>query len=330
LSQVDPEFLMAAAENTYETNRKARTRTEEDNMLTEKTFDAGRVTIHYAEGPASGLPLVLLHDLTASWQTYLSLLPLVSCRHHTYALDLRGHGRSSHANSVYEIEEYGDDVLRFLRAIVPAPAVLVGHSLGAEVALWVAAAAPERVRAVVLEEPGLYALARDRFVHHPLHQLLHALQGLLVNQLSVDQLAAALRLLTPDADEVGLRAWATSLHQMDPRVLAHLLDGRTLARIRHDELLSQVAAPVLLLQGNPALAGLLTDQDVTRARALLPACTHVYRADLGHDLHGAAPLVYFRLVSDFVECLLHDVNAKPEGPGVARSTQAPDPPDGPR
>jgi hypothetical protein len=37
-------------------------------MLTEKTFDTGSLKINFAEGPANGMPLVLLHGGTARWQ----------------------------------------------------------------------------------------------------------------------------------------------------------------------------------------------------------------------------------------------------------------------
>jgi pimeloyl-ACP methyl ester carboxylesterase len=286
-------------------------------MLTEKRFDAGRVTIHYVEGSAVGVPLVLLHGATGRWQSFLPVLPLFACRYHIYALDLRGHGRSDHANSVYEIEEYGDDVIRFLRARVGGPAVLVGHSMGAEVAQWIAAAVPERIRGVVMEEPGLYTISEGRFPQHPIYQRLHAVYALLISQPSIDDIVSLLRTLLPEADEVGRRAWATSLHQLDPAVLAHILDGRAMARIRHDELLPQISAPVLLLQGNPALEGMFTEQDVARASALLHDCIHIYRPDLGHDFHSMAPLAFFQLVCGFVECLPRGMDSSPASPAAA-------------
>lgn len=274
-------------------------------MVRERRFDAGPVRLHYAEGPTGGVPLVLLHGATWRWQSFLPVLPILAWRYHTFALDLRGHGRSGHARpgEVYEVEEYGEDVSRFLRARVGKPAVLAGHALGAEVALWVAAASPARVRALVLEEPGLYALTDGRFPQHPIHRWLQAVHHLRLSWPAQDELAGALQALLPKTDAMGRRAWAAALQQMDPAALAQFLDGSTMQRIDHDELLAQVNAPVLLLQGNPALEGMLSEQDAQRAQTRLRDCTHVYRADLGHDWHSLAPLAFCQLVNSFIETL---------------------------
>lgn len=63
-------------------------------MLSEKTFDAGAVSVNYAEGPRSGPPLVLLHGVTSRWQAFLTMMPVLAQRWHVVAADLRGHGRS--------------------------------------------------------------------------------------------------------------------------------------------------------------------------------------------------------------------------------------------
>ena len=62
-------------------------------MLTERQFDTGAVTLNYAEGPASGPPLVLLHGLSYRWQSWLAVMPTLALRWHLYAPDLRGFGR---------------------------------------------------------------------------------------------------------------------------------------------------------------------------------------------------------------------------------------------
>jgi pimeloyl-ACP methyl ester carboxylesterase len=193
---------------------------QEATMLTEKTFATGNMTLHYVEGPAGGRPLLMLHGITLRWQNFLSVLPLFSCRYHTYALDLRGHGHSSRATGAYRIEEYAEDVIQFLRAQVTAPAVLLGFSLGAEIAIQVAATAPELTRAIVLEEPGLYLFPEGRFPQHSLYQLFTTLYSLLSRTPSMAEIIAVLQTLLPEGDEVGFRDWATSLRQLDPDALA--------------------------------------------------------------------------------------------------------------
>ena len=130
-------------------------------MLTEKQIDTGTVTINYVEGPPSGAPLVLLHGVTMWWQTFLPVLPNFLIRHHTYALDLRGHGGSGHTPGAYFVSNDVADVAAFLRDCVQEPAVLLGWSLGGVVATLVAANAPDFVRAIVLEDPPLATLTDD-------------------------------------------------------------------------------------------------------------------------------------------------------------------------
>lgn len=63
--------------------------------------------------------------------------------------DLRGAGDSEPARDGYALERYREDVLAVLDAERVARAVLVGHSMGGQVAQLVAVSAPERVQGLV-------------------------------------------------------------------------------------------------------------------------------------------------------------------------------------
>ena len=71
-----------------------------------------------------------------------------------FAVDLRGHGRSDWPGS-YSIELFAHDVRGVLEQLDAGPVHLVGHSLGGLVACKVAAAVPNLVRTLVLEDVGV-------------------------------------------------------------------------------------------------------------------------------------------------------------------------------
>jgi pimeloyl-ACP methyl ester carboxylesterase len=101
-------------------------------------------------------PVVLLPGtgLTArSWDVVAASL---SGTRSVLAVDLRGHGESGWAGT-YSIALMAGDVEALLarRGGGDGPVDLVGHSLGGLVALRVAAAAPQRVRRLVLEDVGM-------------------------------------------------------------------------------------------------------------------------------------------------------------------------------
>ena len=98
--------------------------------IVEQTFDTGEVCLNYAEGPANGPPLVLLHGLGRRWQVFMPVIPALSLRWHIFVPDLRGHGKSARVARGYRGTQYSEDITRFLRERVSEPAVLFGHSLG--------------------------------------------------------------------------------------------------------------------------------------------------------------------------------------------------------
>ncbi|MFI1992060.1 alpha/beta fold hydrolase [Actinoplanes sp. NPDC020271] len=116
------------------------------------TVDVHGVTVAYfTAGDPGNPPLVLLHGLGDSSADWVTVLPDLSATHHVHALDLRGHGGSSHPGK-YSFELMRDDVLAYLDTAGVGAAVLVGHSMGAVVATLLALAAPHRVTHLILED----------------------------------------------------------------------------------------------------------------------------------------------------------------------------------
>jgi len=124
-------------------------------MLIEKTFNSGSVILNFAEESADGLPILLLHGVIATWQDWDPVIRRFS-ENHIFAPDLRGCGKSGRVPRGYRIEEFASDIADFIQVQIAEPVVIIGHSLGAAVTLKVTADLPALVRAVILEEPGLY------------------------------------------------------------------------------------------------------------------------------------------------------------------------------
>lgn len=99
-------------------------------------------------------PVLLLHGLASNltrWSEFVERTTL-SLDRDVIRVDLRGHGDSPTRGRV-SLELWSDDLLALLDAVGASHAVLIGHSLGAQVALACAARAPARVAALVLIDP---------------------------------------------------------------------------------------------------------------------------------------------------------------------------------
>ena len=109
----------------------------------------------HGEGPRL---TVLLHGLLFNQRMHESLARALAARgNRVVTLDLLGHGDSDRPADKwrYSMPAFGRQVVALLDHLDEPEAVVLGTSLGANVALEVAAAAPERLRGMVIEMPVL-------------------------------------------------------------------------------------------------------------------------------------------------------------------------------
>jgi pimeloyl-ACP methyl ester carboxylesterase len=120
------------------------------------------VTIHYqrvGEGP----DLVMVHGLTGNLAVWhLKIVGLLRDHFRVLTYDLRGHGYSDFPPTGYTAGDMAEDLLQLLDALEIERPCIVGHSYGADTALYFALKHPERVDTVVSIEAGLAALIHVR------------------------------------------------------------------------------------------------------------------------------------------------------------------------
>jgi pimeloyl-ACP methyl ester carboxylesterase len=270
--------------------------------MREARFNTGEVEINYAEGPPVWRPFVVLHGGAARWQHGEELVRTLASDWHVFAPDLRGHGRSGHVAGAYLLTDYVRDTARWLAAIVREPAIVFGHSLGGEVAVMLTAQHPELVSALIVADAPLSwrnsITATEKPYHRAQNELWHQLAGR--PEAEINAAMRDLPMLEPGAtqprparevfgENSGFFAHqATSLHQLDPDMLAAVLEGPEVMLRGYDPdvLLPRITCPVLLLQADPAAGAVLRDDEIALAMQLLARPTHVRLSGIGHGLHA--------------------------------------------
>jgi non-heme chloroperoxidase len=108
------------------------------------------------QGPADGLPLLLLHGITDSWRSFDPVLPYLGPQWRAIAPSQRGHGDSDKPATGYRSDDFVADLVALIEALALPPVIVAGHSMGSTHALRLAIDRPDLVRAVV----GLGTFAR--------------------------------------------------------------------------------------------------------------------------------------------------------------------------
>ncbi|MEO0437491.1 MAG: alpha/beta fold hydrolase [Pseudomonadota bacterium] len=110
------------------------------------------------EGP----PVVLLHGLFGSGGNLGALARSLADQFRVFQLDLPNHGRSDWIADM-SISSLAETIAQFLPSEVEGPVTLVGHSLGGKVAMQLALAHPQMVRALVIADiaPVAYSPSHD-------------------------------------------------------------------------------------------------------------------------------------------------------------------------
>jgi pimeloyl-ACP methyl ester carboxylesterase len=122
--------------------------------LRDETVRAGDLTFHYVKWGSGGAPIVAIHGLTANAYCFQYLADGLSSRFQLYAYDLRGRGDSDKPAHGYSVPIHVADLAHLIDALGLERPILIGHSLGALVALYFAAHHPDKLSKLVLVDAG--------------------------------------------------------------------------------------------------------------------------------------------------------------------------------
>ncbi|MCL5265837.1 MAG: alpha/beta hydrolase [Chloroflexi bacterium] len=112
-------------------------------------LDRDGVVLHFADVGKGAPPLVLLHGLACDHTFFAPQIEHFRKEHRVVAVDLRGHGKSGKPEQEYTVAVFADDVAWLCYELGVHAPVIVGHGLGGQIGLEVAARFPDLPAAIV-------------------------------------------------------------------------------------------------------------------------------------------------------------------------------------
>ena len=280
------------------------------------TADHARVTYLCRRGAAdrSHAPLLLIHGAASNmtrWSEFAERTVLTA-KHDIIRLDLRGHGRSLYRGRV-GLEVWCGDIAAVLRQEGHQRAILVGHCLGANVAMMFAARYPHQTHGLVLVEPMLHhaligTLRRLSRLVLPVKMLIAII--LLLNHLGIYRrhLAALdlyeldktfrARLGEPDGDQALVRRYASPWHDLKAMPSANFLQD--LLEVIRPLPLDKIRAPFLALLST---GHTFVDPAITAAVLSGLAQGEIHSLDAKHWIPTEQPQAMRELIEAWVAAL---------------------------
>jgi pimeloyl-ACP methyl ester carboxylesterase len=188
--------------------------------------------VHCEAGCGDLTPILFVHGWGGDGGHFRHQQQHFSTDRCTVAVDLRGHGASSAPPRAYNPDTFAEDLIFVCERLKLAPPIVVGHSMGGNIALRLAARAPQRVRAIVMIDTLIEA-------EPALREQLLAISAGFDTVGGPDALAALLSaMLFLPSDDAELRTQIVAQCARTPRHVlkaafdAHLLGGSSLSDLR--------------------------------------------------------------------------------------------------
>ncbi|WP_210767933.1 alpha/beta fold hydrolase [Cellulomonas humilata] len=309
-----------------------------DAGYVERNAQVNDVDFSYVEGPDNGTPLVLLHAQLMDWFDYSRVLPDLAGSYHVFVIDYQGHGRTTYPDDYpMTADQIGTDLGAFLDEVVGQPAYVSGNSSGGLLTMWLAANRPNLVRAVVLEDPPIFAAEYPRIMQTVASKAFKSsydaeksgdvddflLYWLDYNTTFFDTYvfpgsARVLTYFTTSYREANpgepvelsfvrndtVRLLMRGLESYDPRFGAAFYDGTWNDEFDHAVTLEKISCPTLLLHADYSwtddglLNGAMSEDDAQMAMSHLSDGTYL-KVDSGHVVHLERPHEFVDILDSF-------------------------------
>jgi pimeloyl-ACP methyl ester carboxylesterase len=261
-----------------------------------------RLPLNFHESGSASATCVLIHGFGDGKYVWDRFTSSISDLFRTIAVDLRGHGESPWDRSgEYHIDQHVTDVLRIIDVLQLTCFVLVGHSLGGEIALRVADARRDNLIGCVLVDfgPDINREGSARIIHD-FNDSVRTWHSLFEYE---SWLRERRPLVHPSM--VAALAFGALRQQLDGtfRLKCDPAIGRLTMRERHDNtllwrMLASIPSPVLIIRG--VGSSVLSREVAERMRNVLPNAHLRMIPNAGHAVMTDNPEAFADTVHRFL------------------------------
>lgn len=261
---------------------------------------------HYKmEGPECGKLILLVHGATVAGWIFEQLTPyLIKANFRLITIDLFGHGYSERLNNhQYDIKLFKRQIVELLDSLeteeIPQPVNIIGHSLGAAIAVSLANENPQRFRRLVLTAPLINFMANK-----PIVKLFSIpFLGDILNKLYVIPMLKRRRRIryAPIADGQYIDKFLSQfeLPGFEKTVLSLFRSGILTDKSELYQQFSQTQLPSLVIYGEQD--ELVTLEQIRQLKNLLPNSQFIGLSEAGHAFILSEPERIASQLINFIE-----------------------------
>jgi N-formylmaleamate deformylase len=264
----------------------------DSRLLYGANVHANGIRQHYLRFGGTGAPLILLPGITSPAATWAFVAERLSRHYDTYVVDVRGRGISESGPDIdYSLDACAADVAGLADTLNLPSFIILGHSMGARIALRASRVLGARINKLVLVDPPVSGPGRRPYPI-PLEFMLKGLH--------TAKRGAGLEEMRPfmakwDDQEIRIRSeW---LPTCDQRAIEIAYRGFHEDDIHAD--ISHVRSETLLMVAG--MGGVIQPEDVAEIQQLLPSIKVERVTTAGHMIPYEDYEGFFRALTPFLE-----------------------------
>ncbi len=256
--------------------------------------------LHYTRTGGAKPPLVLAHGFSDDGSCWTPVAKALEADYDIIMPDVRGHGFSEAPEKGYTTLEQANDLKQIINALGLKKPLILGHSMGAIVALALAGIEPKLPRAILLEDPPAWwyqggmppPMTAEQFA-----KMRADFAGF--KQMTREELIAKQHQSSPTWSDEELGPWADSKLRLSPNIV-EIFESNMAASIDWPVVLHQITCPALLITADVKRGAIVSAEGTAALKKIIPQLQSVHITDAGHCIHREQMNVYMASVKAFL------------------------------
>lgn len=249
--------------------------------------DIDGLNIEYCE-EGEGYPVLLLHGWGASFDTYRGIINTLKNRHRVIALNFPGCGNSSAMETPWNLDDYCNLVLKFMKALKIENPIMFGHSHGGRVTIkMVAEGMVNPPKIVLLDSAGL--IPKKSFRQKARARSFKIIKGILT--------LPVIKSFSGGLLEKARNYYGSADYNAAPLVLRQTLVSLVNTDLR--DILHKISCPTLLIWGENDTATPLSDAKIIESS--IKDCGLCVIKGTGHFSFLERPFEAHTIINSFIK-----------------------------